>query len=456
VEVEHRNVLNLLTALKRSIHGERLVGVRVSINAPLSFDASIKQLVLMLEGACLQIIPAQVRGDGGALLHFLQEHRVDVFDCTPSQLKLLVAAGLFDGEHAFPGVLLVGGEPIDAELWDTLARQRDRVCYNVYGPTECTVDSTIARVTEGKAPHIGTPISNARVYLVDAALRLVPHGTVGEIIVAGAGLARGYLGRPDLTAACFPSWVPPISGAQPERVYRTGDLARYREDGCLEFIGRRDEQVKIRGVRMELGEIANVARRHPLVRDAVVIARSTDQQLICYVVPKDSSRQLSPVELREHLAAWLPPTMVPTHTLVIDSFPLTDNGKLDKARLPTTAGLRPELKVSYAAPQSRTEQALAEIWRAVLGLDNVGVLDNSFDLGGHSLLLPQVQTAMESSLKVSVTLPQLIEFPTIQALARLLEGERGASMGDAGNRGARQREARARLKRRHETEGQLE
>jgi len=455
VQIEHRSALNLLAGLKRAIYAEQLGddglrGARASMNAPFSFDASIKQFVLLLEGCSLHLVPAALRPDGAALLGFLQDERIDILDCTPSQLKLLLGVGLLKSAHRFPGLALVGGEPIDAELWTALAAQDRHAFYNVYGPTECTVDTTVGRVTADTQPHIGRPIDNVYVRLLDPALSAVPRGFVGEICIGGAGVARGYLGRSDLTSKAFVAWTPPVPGAESERLYRSGDLGRLREDGELEFIGRRDEQVKIRGVRIEPEEIAAVARSHPEVSDAVVIARPSDQLLICYVVPTDARRtgSASTASVRRHLRERLPQAMVPTHVIFVDAFPTTANGKLDKSRLPSTEGLRPEL-VSYQAPESEIEGEIVDIWQGILHLEQVGVLDNFFDVGGHSLLLPEVQLEIQRRLELTISLPQLIEFPTPQAIARHFDASSTAAVGeDDRDRGAKQREARTLLARR--------
>ena len=260
VMVEHQSVVNLFFGLKNSVYSaDKTDGFRVSVNGPLTFDTSVKQVIQLLAGHVLHIVPEPVRRDTEALLRFVYERKIEVFDCTPSQLRLLLEAGLAqersDGSKWGESLqcVLVGGEPIDESMWTVLAESGIRF-FNVYGPTECTVDATIGAVgREDEMPHIGRPIANTRIYLLDGKQRPVPLGAVGEIYIGGAGVARGYLNRPELTAERFLG--DPFTRAGEGRMYRTGDLGRYLGDGNIEFLGRNDHQVKIRGFRIELGEI---------------------------------------------------------------------------------------------------------------------------------------------------------------------------------------------------------
>ncbi|HEY0602462.1 MAG TPA: amino acid adenylation domain-containing protein [Herpetosiphonaceae bacterium] len=281
VVVQHRSVVNLLAGLDRAIYGEA-APLRVSMNGPLVFDTSVKQLVQLLRGHTLVIVPEELRLDPPALSAFLQQQRVDVFDCTPSLLKPLLEA---DQLGAYPTRFLIGGEAIGEALWQTLTQIEDRQFYNLYGPTECTVDAVISRIDVATpAPTIGRPIANVEVYLLDREQQRVPFGLPGEICIGGAGVARGYLKQPDLTAEKF---IPdPFRGEVGARLYRTGDLGRYRADGSIEYLGRIDDQVKLRGFRVELGEIESVLHQHPAVQDAAVLLRSEEShRLIAYVVP---------------------------------------------------------------------------------------------------------------------------------------------------------------------------
>ncbi len=283
VMVEHRSVVNLSEVLAREIYGGNQTGpLRVSLNGPISFDTSVKQLIQLLHGHTLYIVPEVIRLDGEALLSFLRANKLDVFDCTPSQLRILLSAGLL--KEFLPKYVLIGGEPIDAQTWRTLAGVPGRHFYNLYGPTECTVDTTIAAI-EGPQPTIGRPLANVQVYILDREGEPAPVGVLGELHVAGAGLARGYLGRTELTAERFlPNH---FSRRRGERMYATGDVARYLPDGRVEYVGRSDNQVKLRGFRIELEEIEHALLAHPAVREAAVVAREDtpgDRRLVAYAV----------------------------------------------------------------------------------------------------------------------------------------------------------------------------
>jgi amino acid adenylation domain-containing protein/non-ribosomal peptide synthase protein (TIGR01720 family)/FkbM family methyltransferase len=283
--LRHRGAANLLTALDATVYAGQPSGLRVSVNAPLAFDAAIKQVIQLLLGRSLHPVPDEVRADGEALLAFLERQRVEVLDCTPSQLRLLLAAGLLERRDLPLRLALIGGEAIDAGLWDRLAACDSIAFWNVYGPTECTVDATACRVA-GPAPTIGGPLANVEAYVLDDRLRPVPPGMPGELVLGGAGVARGYLNRPDLTAAKF---IPNPFRGSGARLYRTGDKVRHRPDGTLEFLGRIDLQVKVRGYRIELEEIEAVLCEHPGVAEAVVAVRQEgpgDARLAAYVVPR--------------------------------------------------------------------------------------------------------------------------------------------------------------------------
>jgi len=292
VMVEHRSVVNLSEALAREIYdGNKTAQLRASLNGPISFDTSVKQLIQLLHGHALYIVPDAIRLDGEEMLSFIRSHRLDVFDCTPSQLRILLAAGMLNEPELLPKYVLIGGEPIDEQTWQMLADVPGRHFYNLYGPTECTVDTTIA-VVEGPRPTIGRPVTNTQLYILNRGMEPTPVGVPGELYVGGAGLARGYLGRPELTAERF---VPNQFSQRPgERLYATGDIGRYLSDGRVEYIGRSDNQVKVRGFRIELGEIERALLDHADVSEAAVVMREDspgDKRLVAYVVPQPARSQ---------------------------------------------------------------------------------------------------------------------------------------------------------------------
>ena len=287
VMVQHRSVLNLLTALQRAIYVNVPVPSRVTLNAPFSFDASVKQLIQLLAGHTLYLVPEELRRDGEELLRWLCEQEVGVFDCTPAQLQLLFDAGLGGATKVDETLraVLVGGEAINDDLWTRLGSSARTRYYNVYGPTEFTVDALVCEIKSGEPPNIGTPVANTRAFVLSESQRLLATGVTGELHLGGAGLARGYLKRPELTAEKF---VPDsYSGEAGARLYRTGDLVRYSPSGQVEFKGRTDHQVKVRGYRVELGEIEAVLRGHEAVRECVVTTRedeSGSNSLVAYLV----------------------------------------------------------------------------------------------------------------------------------------------------------------------------
>ncbi|HEX8921444.1 MAG TPA: amino acid adenylation domain-containing protein, partial [Pyrinomonadaceae bacterium] len=295
VMIQHRSVLNLCTALDQAIyrhHASDVAALRVSVNAPLAFDASVKQLVQMLAGRPLCIVPEEARRDGEGLLSYIEQHKIAALDCTPSQLRLLLEAGLLERRELPLRIVLIGGEAIDTALWNVLAADDRRAYYNVYGPTECTVDAAICRITgESAVPSIGRPVANTSLFVLDPEGQPVPIGLPGELHIGDEGVARGYLSRPELSAEKF---IPNAFSQQPgARLYKTGDLVRFLEDGRLEFLGRTDRQVKLRGYRIELGEIEVALAEHPAVREAVVVVREEeagDQRLIAYVVPRQQQQ----------------------------------------------------------------------------------------------------------------------------------------------------------------------
>jgi amino acid adenylation domain-containing protein len=418
VMVEHRSVVNLWAALKREIFGLFDAAARVAMSASLAFDASVKMWLQLLSGHCIVPVPAAVRADARALLRFLSASRIDVFDGTPTQLELLVAEGLLHARGHRPAAALIGGEPISSKLWNQLRQCEGMRFHNVYGPTECTVDATTCLIGSAHAePNIGRPIANVQIYVLDAYGEPLPIGVAGELVIGGAGVARGYLDRPELTAERF---VDDRFGPSGGRLYRTGDLGRWRADGVVEYLGRNDHQVKVRGFRIELGEIEAALLACEGIREAVVVAREDvpgDKRLVAYVVgDRDGTDAL---RLREQLSQHLADYMLPAACVALDAMPLSANGKLDRHALPAPDGSSLATQ-TYEAPQGEIETALAGLWQELLGVERVGRRDQFFELGGHSLLAVQLVGRVRQVMRREVTLRRLFEEPSLSGFAGIV------------------------------------
>jgi acyl-coenzyme A synthetase/AMP-(fatty) acid ligase len=357
---------------------------------------------------------------------------MDNLDFSPSQLRLLIEEGLFDHDGFAPKFVLVGGEAIDDRLWRSLAANLQTEIFNVYGPTECTVNSAVCRVRSSPTqPSIGRPLPNVQIYILDESLRPAPLGAPGEIYIGGAGLARGYLERPGLTAEKF---VPnPNSQTPGARLYKTSDRARFLSDGRIKFLDRADDQVKIRGFRIELGEVEAALGECALVKQAVVVAREDspgDKRLVAYVV----LRQPGPSavgEVRKFLREKVPQYMAPSAYVVLTALPLTPNGKLDRKALPAPSPAERHAGEDYEAPQTSMEKQLARLWERLLRVERVGRRDNFFELGGHSLLATQTIISAREAFNVELPLRSIFEAPTVAELAvRIMEGQVERQGGD--------------------------
>jgi amino acid adenylation domain-containing protein len=449
VMIEHRSVVNLAHGLMRTVYAGQDAPLRVSLNAPLTFDASVKQLLQLLYGHTLCILPEEVRLDGNELFSYLNRHSLGLLDCTPAQLQLLLAAGFGSSPHqnnAATRLALVGGEAIDDATWRSLVENDETNFHNVYGPTECTVDATVCSVREAPEPVIGRPIANAKIFLLDERLNPVPLGVPGELHIGGDGLARGYLNRANLTAEKF---IPNPFNAEPGgRLYKTGDLASYLPDGMIKFLGRTDHQVKLRGYRIELGEIEAALKKGPDVQDCAVVIREDtpgDKRLVAYVVLA-RGRESSLSELRHFLKEKLPEYMIPSAFVRLNDLPLTRHGKVDRQSLPAPENERPELRASYVAPKTVIEGTIAAIWQEVLRVEKVGVNDNFFDLGGHSLLMVQVHSKLREAFSKEISLIEMFRNATVGSLARYFagEGDEQPLLQKAHDRAQKRRKARRR------------
>ncbi|OKI20876.1 non-ribosomal peptide synthetase [Streptomyces sp. CB03911] len=425
VVIDHGNLANLLAfhraetvaATELAHPGRRF---RAALTASLSFDTSLEGFLWLASGHELHLLGEDVRRDATAVSRYVAEAEIDVLDLTPTYAEQLIEEGLLAGRR--PALLMLGGEAVGQSLWNTLRATEGTLAYNIYGPTECTVDTLFARLADGERPLIGGPVANTTIHVLDERLGPVPPGVAGELYLAGAGLGRGYLNRTALTAERFVA-CPFVPG---ERMYRTGDLARWRADGQVEYLGRTDQQVKIRGFRIELGEVEAALGAHPLVLQAAAVARTDapgGSRLVAYVV---AGPGLEAAELRAFAGASLPAYMVPSAVVLLDVLPLTVNGKLDRAALP-----EPEYLAVAAGRAARTprEEILCGLFAEVLGLESVGIDDGFFDLGGHSLLATKLLSRVRSVLGVELGIRAVFEHPTVAGLARQLDGGESARPG---------------------------
>jgi amino acid adenylation domain-containing protein/non-ribosomal peptide synthase protein (TIGR01720 family) len=428
VQITQRSVVNLLQTMRAQID-ITADDVMPGITSP-SFDISVSEFFLpLLCGARLVLVSRALIADGLELLALLSTMRATVVQATPATWRLLFQAG-WPTTMRFR-VAITTGEALTIDVAEQLLL-RAEVLWNCYGPTETTVWSTLQRITSPEqASLIGRPLANTTVYVLDRQRQPVPVGVPGELYIGGAGLARGYLNRPELTAQAFiPNpWVTgqdrPISGpstlpASSDRLYRTGDLVRMCADGTLEFLGRIDHQVKIRGYRIELSEIENELRQCPELRDVAVVAREDapgDKRLVAYVVAREQG--LSADTLQRQLQQHLPAYMIPTAFVELDALPLTPNGKLDRRALPAPEWNLLATAKSFVAPRTDIEAHLAAVWSQVLRLEQVGIYDNFFALGGDSILSMQiVARAMQAGLRL--TPRQLFQYQTIAELATVV------------------------------------
>jgi amino acid adenylation domain-containing protein len=414
VVVTHRGLGNLHDEQVFAFgHGPR---DRVLQFASLSFDASVFEIVMALAtGATLVMATNEELLPGAPLQKLLREQSISNLTIPPSALALMPTDDLPELR-----TVIVAGEACSAELVELWSDGRE--FFNAYGPTETTIWASINRCRpEQGRPSIGKPIGNTQMFVLDGKLEPVPAGVTGELYIAGVGLARGYLSRPELTATRF---VPhPFATTPGARLYRTGDLGRYHPSGSIEFLGRMDHQVKIRGYRVELGEIESALGEHPIVREVVVMVRedtpqdtTNDKRIVAYVVLNDECATPAD-ELRRGIKEKLPSYMIPSAFVVLEAMPLTPNGKIDRKALPEPDQTRPDIEGAFVAPRTPIEEMIADIWSQVLKLEKVGIHDKFFSLGGHSLLATQVAQHVRETFNVSLPLRLFFETPTVADLA---------------------------------------
>ncbi|WP_344432291.1 amino acid adenylation domain-containing protein, partial [Amycolatopsis minnesotensis] len=415
VMVEHRSLHNLVLAACDAYGLRR--GSRVLQVYSMSFDGGVQDVFMTLAaGATLVLADSDRRHDVPYLDALLRDEAITV-----AVLPQAVLSALDTG--TLPSLVCAGtgGDVLPTELADTWSRG-GRTMINIYGPSETTIAVTLFPVVHGggyRAVPIGRPLPNNRFHVLDARMRPVPVGVTGELYIGGAGVSRGYVGQPGLTAERFVADPFSPHGA---RLYRSGDLMRWNASGMLEFAGRADHQVKIRGFRVELGEVENVLTRHERVAESAATVRTGpagDRNLVGYVVPVDGAA-LSTAELRAHAEAWLPEYMVPSAFVTMPSLPLSPNGKIDRKALPEP-GREHRTEVEYVAPREPTEQALADVWVEVLGVGTVGVFDDFFALGGDSITSIRLTSRMREAFGVAISPRDIFDAPTVAGLAETVQ-----------------------------------
>jgi amino acid adenylation domain-containing protein len=420
-----KGVMNIHRALSNRLHWMQQAyqlnpADRVMQKTPFSFDVSVWEFFWpLLNGARLVVARPKGHQDPAYLISLIEEQQITTMHFVPSMLQAFLEQPGLERSASLIRVIC-SGEALSFELQKRFFSCLNADLYNLYGPTEAAIDVThwtCRRESSDPVVPIGHPIANTEMYILNRSFQPVPVGVVGELYIGGVGLARGYFNRPELTAEMFIS--DPFSKQPAARLFKTGDLGRYRPDGAIEFLGRIDYQVKIRGIRIELGEIEAVLAQHPLVKEAVVMAREDkpgNKRLVAFLVLTQSQMHIGVEELRAYLKEKLPLDMVPAAFVFLDTLPITSNGKVDRAALPAPDAARPELETTFVAFRTPTEEKLAQIWAEVLGIDRVGIQDNFFDLGGASIQsLQVVNRASEAGIELSPEL--LFEYQTIAELA---------------------------------------
>jgi amino acid adenylation domain-containing protein/thioester reductase-like protein len=455
VLIEHKSLVNYT---ETAIVGYALSqSDRILQFASISFDAAAEEIFpCLVRGATLVLRTDEMLSSMPTFLKTCRDWQITVLDLPTAWWHQMVSEAIGNWGNALPESLrlvIIGGEKASLErlvTWQQQVNGKVRLV-NSYGPTEATIVTTTCDLSgdaavdaSGRELAIGRPISNAQIYILNPYLQPTPVGVPGELYIGGVGVARGYLNQPELTAERF---IPnlfnnskfkiqkiqnpksKIQNPKSGRLYKTGDLARYRTDGNIEFLGRLDNQVKIRGFRIELGEIEAVLSQHPVVREAIVLAREDVQgnkRLVAYVVasqlnPKSKIQNPKSNDLRRFLSEQLPDYMIPSAFVMLETIPLTPNGKVDRRSLPAPEQTWSDQEATYTASRTPVEESLAQIWAEVLGRDRIGIYDNFFDLGGHSLLVTQLVVRVRERFEIELPLRSLFEMPTVAELAQSIE-----------------------------------
>ncbi len=434
VAVEHRQLLNYINGIIKQINLPK--GSSFATVSTFAADLGNTAIFAALcTGGCLHIISQERATNSEALADYCSRHSIDCLKIVPSHLNALLTYS--HSEQILPKkCLIIGGEAASWNLIDLVQKHAPECqIINHYGPTETTVGVLTfpvnSRLNSDKVP-LGRPLANTQVYLLDSYQQPVPISVPGEIYIGGDNVTRGYLNRPELTADKFIPNTFYTETATQKFLYKTGDLARFRSDGILEFLGRIDDQIKLHGFRIELGEIEAAIRQHPEVRETVVLLREDEpgvQRLVAYIVSQaenDREKTLSVDNLRDFVRQKLPEYMVPANFVFLKALPLTLNGKIDRKSLPIPERLQPELRGDFVPPHNEVESTIASIWQELLHVEKVGIYDNFFDIGGHSLLLIQLHSKLRERFHKPIAVSDIFKHPTINALAKYITQQKDA------------------------------
>jgi amino acid adenylation domain-containing protein len=413
VMIEHSNVVSFFENF--ASHFLSPMYQRVGATTNFTFDISVLELLGNLcEGKEIYLFDQLEVSDPDQLIEKVIQDKLDFLQLTPSRLRQAMEVSTkFLGQLK---VMLIGGEELKKELKErVLAENKDIKLINVYGPTETTVWSSCSLQKQGKEVTIGKALKEEQLYILSDNLRIQPYGVIGELCISGAGVARGYHNRPDLTAEKFISH-PFING---EKLYKTGDLVKKLYNENIAFIGRKDKQVKLRGYRIELGEIEQILLKESCVQEVVVEVKSIqeEQVLVAYIV---SDQELDKQKLRDTLQRKLPEYMLPNYFVALKGIPLTSSGKLDRLSLPTV-GDKDIIKKTYVGPRNEIEETLVSLWQEVLGIEKIGVTDNFFELGGHSLSGTRLLGLIHRELNVKISINMLFENMVLEEQSTLIE-----------------------------------
>lgn len=418
--IEHKSVINLFYSIDKFAYSRLSEKENhiVAQNAPFGFDASVQQLVCLVKGYSLCILTEHVRNSAKGIIECILGNEISVFDCTPSQLELLLNENILEKCSEILEVILVGGESIPDNMWTRLVQEKNIDIFNVYGPAECTVDSTYYLVngSEHETPTIGKAIDNCNIHILDDEQKLVPIGSVGEIYISGYGVSRGYYNRDELNKNSFFKNLDPSLGW--EYLYKTGDKGCYLYDGNIKYLGRSDEQVKIRSHRIELAEISTNLCKHPSIKDALATVNESSgyKKLIAYLILKDED-EFDPQGISDFLSDYVPKYMLPNQYIVLSEWPLNQNMKIDKKRLPLPDEIHEE-GANGVESQDELERGLAEIMVKILKIRMITATDNFMTLGGDSLRVMTLLAEIYGKYNTEIDFEEFFRNPTLRFIKK--------------------------------------